>query len=360
VRGIHFGHQFISYPEILHADFTTEISQFQEAFDFCKDYLSGNTDFLVMTSGSTGPPKTITLIRNQLRSSACATIEALGLESKHKALVCISTEHIGGKMMLVRGMELEMEVFIREPKAEPDIAGLPQIDFVALVPLQLHHLIHSREGRNFINSCKVTIIGGARLDPAMEQELDQFENPIYHTFGMTETASHFALRRLNGTEKQQNYPVLKGVHTSKDVRGCLTVKGDITNNISLTTNDLIDFIDNNEFRWLGRWDRVINTGGFKVHPELLEGPVRNILRSLNIHDDHMLVGLPHALWGEQVTLILEMDPLNVERETRLQQLLKAALQSYEVPKAFRYLNPIPRTPTGKADFQELKKIFKAR
>ena len=359
MSGIYFGDHFISYQDIKKSDFSIVVSPFQTAFEFCKNYLTGVAEFPILTSGSTGPPKTVVLSRGQLQSSASMTIRTLGLRTAYKTLLCISTDHIGGKMMLVRGMELGMEIYLTEPKAELLVTGLPQVDFMALVPVQLHQFINSGEGRNYLNACKVIIVGGAGMDPALEKELDQLETPIYHTFGMTETASHFALKRLNGTQKQQNYLAFEGVSLSKDTRGCLIVEGEITNNIPLITNDLIDLIDQNEFKWLGRWDRVINTGGYKVHPELLDSPIRNILSSLNIHQDYLLVGLPHARWGQQVTLVLEMEPLNKESETRLQELLKSTLHSYEVPKEFRYLNPFPRTGTGKADLQELYKILNA-
>ena len=310
-----------------------------------------------MTSGSTGPPKPIVLSRTQLHSSAHKTIQVLGLQQNYNALVCISIDHIGGKMMLVRGMELGMDLYLQQPSSEVAYQNLPKIDFVALVPVQLKHLTQSEPGRDFLTNCQVTIVGGAQLDASMEKELDQYPNPIYHTFGMTETASHFALRLLNGPSKQHFYQILPGVEMSLDDRGCLTVKGDITNNKALITNDLVSIIDKNTFRWLGRKDQVINTGGYKVHPELLQNSIQQLLDAINIKAKHLITDLPHPKWGQQVVLVLESQPLTATTEQELKTLLKQHLKAPEVPKQIKYLDSFPRTDSGKVDILQLKKLL---
>ena len=143
-------------------------------------------------------------------------------------------------------------------------------------------------------------------------------------------------------KKQHHYQVLPGIQISQDHRGCLRVKGDITNNKQLTTNDLVDVIDKNTFKWLGRWDQVINTGGYKVHPESLEAKIQEILRSLDLSVDYLVTGLPHPKWGQQVVLVLEIEPLPGPIESKLSTLLKNSLHPYEVPKQIQYLKLFPQ------------------
>ncbi len=356
MSGIHFQQNFISYQEILTTDFSNK-DYWGRTLEFCKEYLSGKATFPVVTSGSTGPPKQITLSRTQLQASANKTIQVLGLKSNYNALVCISVDHIGGKMMLVRGMELGMDLYLQQPSTEVKHRKLPKIDFIALVPVQLKNLVESELGGDFLTNCKVTIVGGARLDTLIEQNLDRYPNPIYHTFGMTETASHFALRLLNGPNKQQHYQILPGIQMSLDKRGCLAVKGDITNNKLLITNDLVSIIDNNTFEWLGRKDQVINTGGYKVHPELLQSSIQRILDSSNIKVKHLVTDLPHPKWGQQVVLLLESQPLSKTLEQNLQTQLKQHLKAHEVPKQVKYLDAFPRTDSGKVDVLQIKKLL---
>lgn len=357
VGGLYLNGEFYSYQDIANGRYSVKDEYYQQTLDFCREYLTGAQEFPILTSGSTGLPRTIRLTRQQIKSSAHQTIKALGLQQQYNGLVCISITHIGGKMMLVRGMELGMAMYLTEPKAELDTGNLPPIDFVALVPLQLQHLINTVPGQNFLKTCKATIIGGSPIQPQLESQLDQFSHPIYHTFGMTETASHFALRRLNGPEKQENYVAFEGVQLSLDDRGCLVVKGDITNNTALITNDLIKFIDKNTFMWLGRYDQIINTGGHKVHPETLKPAIQKILTSGNINANFLIMGLPHSKWGQQVTLVLEMDPLSEEAEMQLFDQFKKELHPYEIPKAFSYLREFPKTDSGKVDVPQIARRF---
>ena len=171
---------------------------------------------------------------------------------------------------------------------------------------------------------------------------------------MTESASHFALRKLTNPDKEENYHTLEGIEIYKDHRGCLVVKGEVTNNTPLITNDLVDIIDKNSFRWLGRWDRTINTGGYKVHPEKIEPFIGPILKVSNIHSNFVVIGLPHPKWGTQVTLVLEEAP-ETDIAFDLVEALQGKLHPYEIPKQTICLENFPRTGSGKIDYAGLIK-----
>ncbi len=353
MSGIVIHDESISYDILKHSEITVKDSYFQRALIFCQQFLNGSPDFKITTSGSTGNPVTTVLTRRQLLVSAQQTILTLGLEKGFKALVCISTDHIGGKMMLVRGMEAKMDLYLTKPEAEINHLNLPAIDFMALVPLQVRSLLKTIEGRKFLASCKIVIIGGAAIAPELAKQLSTFNNSIYHTYGMTETASHIALKRLNGKDKQEDFHLLPGINITIDPRGCLVVNGEITNNKDLITNDIVEVIDKNRLRWLGRWDRVINTGAYKVFPEKIAPLITPILKSNNHTGDFIILGMPHEKWGQQVTLVLESTAKEESYEAQLTAQCKRVMHPYEVPKRIRYLVKFPRTQSGKIDVPKL-------
>jgi O-succinylbenzoic acid--CoA ligase len=356
VGGLIFDGHHLSFEELVHYNIPTNF-RFQKALQFCKAYLSRQKQFPFKTSGSTGTPKSIQLTREQLKHSAWLTINALELLPGSNALVCISTEHIGGVMMLVRGMEIGMELYLSEPASQISTEDFPCIDFVALVPVQLQFLLNNAEGQQFLNDCTTVIVGGGHIDPKIEASLIKIKSAVYQTFGMTETVSHIALRRLNGSNKQYDFHAFSELRLSLDSRGCLVVAGPLTDEQPVITNDLVALKKQNRFKWLGRWDRAINTGGYKVLPEQLRPMILQVLESLSIDCKFVVIGLPDAKWGQQVTMILEHVPLTKDLEAQVIQQLKERLHPYEVPKETLYFDEFPRTATGKIDILNVQKLL---
>lgn len=353
--GLHIGKQFIPYRELT-GHRIPDNQPFEEALKFLKDYVNGETRFQFQTSGSTGPPKKVFLTRDQLKQSARATAKALKLQTGYRCLVSISTNHIGGKMMLVRGIETGMNLYLRKPQTIPDISDLPPIDFVALVPLQLRSLLNSPVGQSCLNHCKMVIVGGGQVDTELSEKTASIGAAIYQTYGMTETASHIALMKLNPPGKQNSYQALPGIKVEADSIGRLTINGAVTNHQPLITNDLVQIIDKNSFKWIGRFDEAINTGGYKVIPQNLYPAVADCLEYLRIQTEFVIVGLPDEHWGESVVLVLERI-LAAGQEQQIIRCLKQKLVAYQVPKKVLFLTTFPKTPTHKPDIPKIKKML---
>ena len=345
--GLFFEGQFISYEEIVDLKTSIYHPYFQSCMNFCKDYLRGDKVFPIKTSGSTGSYKTISLTRHQLVASAQKTIDALSLKKEYIGLHCISADHIGGKMMLVRAIELDMKLHVTKPSADITNIVLPPTDFVALVPLQLKTLLSSDTGKQFLSNCKIVLVGGAAIDPEDESQLDDFDTKIYQTFGMTETASHIGLRRINGPNKQSRFKVFDGIDLKLDERGCLVINGEVTNNLPVITNDLVDLHQDGTFLWQERLDNTINSGGYKVLPTKLLPTIKEVLTVNGLESSFTVVGLPDTKWGQRVTLVLESDELSSERALNIITALKSKLHPYEVPKSIESIRILPRTSTGK-------------
>ncbi len=327
-----------------------------KAWQFCHDWLNGKSEFLLHTSGSTGKPKSIQITRKQMQESAKSTIQALGLSNNDDFLVCINTDFIGGKMMLVRGLELGANLVVIEPSGNPLLAieSNAKFDFMAVVPLQLENMLsQSDEKIAVLNQMKAVIVGGALVSKKLEQKIQELDCPVFSTYGMTETVSHIALKRLNGIQKQDYFQTLPNVEISQDKRGCLAIQSEITNNETIITNDLVELLSPTKFRWLGRVDNTINSGGIKIQLEDLESEIEQILMDLEINCRFAVCPTPDEKLGQKIVLFLEMEILDNQVEAELFSAMRNQLGKYKTPKEIRFKKQFPLTASGKVDRRKL-------
>ena len=327
----------------------------RQALAICHEWLSGATEFVVRTSGSTGDPKPITLRREQMLASAQATGTALNLRPGCRALVCLPTGYIAGRMMLIRGLVLDMEMTVVEPSSNP-FASLPSdggFDFMAAVSLQLQTVLDGPPGTlDRLNAMQAILVGGGPLSVALEERIQTLAAPVYHTYGMTETVTHVALRRINGSGASSTFCPLPGVEIGRDDRGCLRIRGPMTLDHWVQTNDLVELQQDSSFQWLGRWDTIINTGGVKVQVEQVELALAEELHALGLGERRFVIfPLPDERLGQAVAVLVEGEPLGVEAEAAIQSALRDRLDRFSLPRRFIYLPSLIETPTGKIDRQ---------
>lgn len=320
----------------------------KKVLEFCSTWIK-KPDFLqVSTSGSTGKPKTVNISREQILHSVGATQKKLKLQKDDHALACLDVEYIGGKMMLIRALEIGMRLTILSPASDPfkEVRLERPIDFIALVPLQLHTILESVQ-RDLLDSCKAILVGGAPLSLTLEKSLVNCRAPIYSAYGMTETVSHIALRRLNGPQQKDYFEILEEAEIGVDESQCLWVKSPVTNQQLVQTNDMVELIDAQKFVWKGRKDHVINSGGIKIHPESIEKELEEIWSELDLEVRFFVGGLTHSTLGEMVCLILEGTSIPQPIEEQLRYQMVSRLTKYEVPKSIFYVDRFIETPTGK-------------
>jgi len=333
------------------ANSPTELNGYEaRVLDFCRQWLNGALEFELQTSGSTGQPQTVRMTRYQLAASAARTGDYFDLGPDTPLLACLNCEFVGGLMMLVRGFERNMPITIVEPQADP-LALLPAdtaVAFASFVPLQLRAVLDAGQADR-LNRMKAILVGGAPTDAGLTQQIEQLTVPVYLTYGMTETASHIALRRLNGPEASPYYRVLPGIHIEQDERGCLAIRADVTNDQLIITNDQVRLLNQHTFEWLGRADFVINSGGVKVQAEKVELVLEVALAELNLTGRAFVAGLPDARLGEQVTAVLEGAPLPQAQQKQLLHLLDERLRKYERPRQLLFVPQFQTTASGKLD-----------
>jgi o-succinylbenzoate---CoA ligase len=320
---------------------------FRQAWEFCREWALGKTDFILHTSGSTGEPKPIRLTRAQMQASARMTRQALGLQEGNTALVCLNVAYIAGTMMLVRCMEIGMTVYIVPPSSQP-FDSFPEdikIDFAAFVPLQVQSMLDDTQQRKRLEALKVILVGGAAIGASLLSQIRSLNVAVFSTYGMTETVSHVALQRLNGAEaSHESYELLDGIEAETDERNCLRLCGAVTNQEWIQTNDMVVFTDKRHFRILGRADNIINSGGVKIQLEKVE---RAVEQAGKFSQRFFAWWTPDERLGQRLILVIETSE-SVDYEFLKKDFLPW-LNPYEIPKEVITVEKFSETPTGKVD-----------
>lgn len=318
-----------------------------EVQNFVQKWVNNDAFFEQQTSGSTGTPKTIRLTKKQMEASAQATIKALNIPQKASALLCINPAYIGGKMMIVRAMLGEWNLELVAPTSNPvNDCSLKHYDFAAFVPLQMKQLATSKSGLAFLHRIDCAIIGGAPVDSSLLQQLQQSSCICYSTYGMTETVSHVALKQLNGAEKSDFFNVIGNNEVKCDERDCLRVRGSVTNNEWIQTNDVIEVVQGG-FKWIGRSDFVVNSGGVKIQIEETEQTLNKLL-GLTTSDELMLWKAPDQTLGEVLIAIVNSKTL-MTKVMDMEQTLKEKLPKYHFPRRWYISKNFYKTDSGKLD-----------
>jgi O-succinylbenzoic acid--CoA ligase len=323
---------------------------FRATYDFAQAWLRGESEFVLNTSGSTGTPKPISLQKSQMEASARMTGRALDLPANTQALVCLNTAYIAGRMMLVRGLVLDWEICVVKPVANPlSLFGAAiSFDFVAMVPLQLAACLADESTRPLVERCGKILLGGAPVSWGLESQIQHLKVPVFQSYGMTETVSHVALRRVNGPGRTEAYQILGNIDFGVDDRGCLWVRGAVTNFDTIQTNDLVALKPGGTFLWLGRADSVINSGGVKIMLDKLERIAEGILHKMDVPNAFFLWHEDDERLGQKLVLFLEKMPV-VVNVTELLANFADRVDPYEVPKAVYFVEKFKNTPTAKLD-----------
>lgn len=315
--------------------------------NFILKWVDSSDSILAHTSGSTGVPKEIRLLKKHMRNSALMTGEFFHFEAGQKALLCLSINYIAGKMMVVRAIVHQMSMFAVEPTSTPIDTLSEEVDFAAMVPLQVHETIQSPEGLQKLGLIKQLLIGGSAIDHQLEKELQQLPNQVYASYGMTETISHIALRVVNGSDKSDWFTSLPGINLERDDRDCLVIDAPSISSEKITTNDVVELVGSRQFKVLGRADNIINSGGIKISPEAVEEKITHLIPAAFI-----IAGVPDEKLGNKLVLITESDQFNDIN------ILRDSLDVYELPKQIFHVEALARTESGKIQRNEsLKKIM---
>lgn len=300
-----------------------------------REWLAATPSLSARTSGSTGKPKEISLPREVVIHSAERTVSFFRLGPGSRVHSCISPEFIGGKMMLIRALVCGAEFTYEKPSNRP-VIPCGTVDLVSVVPSQMRYILDRKEDYSHV---KRFLIGGSAIPASMRREIAASGLECYESYGMTETASHIALRRV--TAEELPFEAFDGIRLSADSRGCLVIG--LEPDMTVVTNDIVRFEDDTRRRFtiLGRVDHVIVTGGKKVHP----AEVEKIISPLFPDCDICVTRRPDDLWGQRVVLLVEAP--SIDNEEKIFAELRKMLPPYCVPKEIIAVPSLPRTSSGK-------------
>lgn len=311
--------------------------------DTLRELCTGDGSMVVHTSGTTGPPRHFRVPTRDLIASARLTEQAFGLKAGDRVLGCLPSSFIGGKMMLVRAFVTGLDLRIVEPagNALEGLGSKERFVFAAMVPLQLHAA--SAADRKAVERHFARILlGGGPVSDAQLGGLDVLRTPVQLSYGSTETLTHVAVRDLNGPHRAPHFTALDDITFTLDARECLVVRTPHLSVKEHVTNDLVELIDGTRFRWLGRADHVILSGGLKIHPEQLEARTASV-----IPYPHFFTATPNERLGQAVMLVVGSERPAAEVVAEVTELLQGRLDDHERPRRIQVVKHIPHTPSGK-------------
>lgn len=366
--------------------------------DFLSSWHNGEERLTVHTSGSTGAPKALLVEKSRMAASARITCDFLGLEPGDRALLCLPLDYIAGKMMVVRALTRGLRLLAVKPSGHPlreinieeggiwcepaaswhplrdidtkkggrwrDLAVTPSghplreidteeggtwCDLAAMVPMQVHHSLETAEEKAKLWGIRHLIIGGGAIDDELEKQLKDHPHAVWSTYGMTETLSHFALRRLNGPEASSWYTPFEGVGISQNEDGCLVIDAPEVAESTLVTHDIVEIAaDGRRFKVLGRKDNVICSGGIKIQIEEVERLLRPHLTT-----PFLVSKRPDKVLGEAVALLTEATDL-----AAIEGICRTVLPPYWRPRHYQHTGHLPLTETGKPARAEAERIIR--
>lgn len=316
--------------------------------DFLSEWNNDSDRVLVHTSGSTGKPKPMMVEKKRMLNSARITCDFLGLKPGDTALLCMSLDYIAGKMVVVRSIERHLHLISVSPSGHPLKDINEEITFAAMVPMQVYNTLQVPEERERLTHIRHLIIGGGAIDASLEKELQALPGniAIWSTYGMTETLSHIALRRINGAEASEWYQPFDSVKISQTEEGCLVIDAPQVCAETLVTNDIVEIesyiynkVEKLRFRIKGRKDNVVCSGGIKIQIEEVEEFLKP-----HLEKPFMLAKKKDEKFGEIAVLLSENKEIKTVEAT-VRRLLSD--YKYWIPREYRYVEHLPLTETGK-------------
>jgi len=315
----------------------------RDLFTFIRMFLDkGGEAIIQKTSGTTGEPAKVNLKRSAMIRSAEMTLDFFRLQPGDPVLLCLPVRYIAGKMMVVRALAGGLRLVTTEPASRPLKQVSRTFRFASMVPLQVHESVQHGDPLSLLDQL---LVGGGGAYPALLRELEKLERPVIHeSFAMSETYSHFALRRVNGTSPDSHFRLMEGVRIRRDQRGCLVVQVQGVTDGEVVTGDLVEIgRDGKGFRWMGRIDHVFKSGGIKVVPEVLEQRIGGWLKRPCLVLPEEDPGL-----GQRIVLLVETGG-HPAPAGQWEELLRKKLPGHARPKRIVTVREFPRNSSFKPD-----------
>jgi len=292
------------------------------------------------TSGTTGTPKEISFSKEQIRKSATNSCRFFEIKNTDRLFLCLPAEFVAGRMMMARALYSKAKLIWKEPSLHPDIAT-ERINFAAFTPAQVKSIIHEPNSLQAFEKIDKVIIGGGEISQSLENELLKLSNSIYATYGMTETLTHVAVRKIGESVYRSVYDDVK---FSVNAARCLEIDIPFISKGKLATYDVVQLVDEYSFTWKGRLDNVINSGGIKIYAEELEHKI--IQSGLLKENTFYITSIKDEQFGESPVIVMLKEGVKDDMAVLLTQV-NGLLNKHEHVKHVHILDKFELTITGK-------------
>ncbi|WP_185858316.1 AMP-binding protein [Blattabacterium cuenoti] len=315
----------------------------KDIFSFLNNWYKNNPILMISTSGTTGTPKKIFLEKKYMIERAIKTVHFLKLEKKKiKGLLCLSAGFIAAKMFLVRAIIFKWKIYCIPPSSNPLKNINKYFDISSMVPMQVFFSL------KYLKYIKILLIGGSSIPNFLEKKLKKISTICYATYGMTETLGHIAIKKINGVREHSFYQSFDDINISIDKRNCLGIFSTCCMDKFIQTNDIVRIISNNTFVWIGRYDNIINSGGIKIIPELVE---KKISHFIPFDKRFFISSIPDKILGEKIILIIEGNPFSL----KIPEFVFNGKKKFYKPKNIFFISHFIENPLGKIKRKETTK-----
>lgn len=291
-----------------------------------------------ITSGTTGEPRGIKFTKQQIYASAMNTCQYFQLNEKSRLLLCLPAEFVAGRMMIARAMALNANLVWEKPGLNP-LMHKVNADFAAFTPAQVSEIISQVDSEIQFMNIPTILIGGGEISASLENRLLKYSNKIFATYGMTETLTHIAVREVGTNEYKVIY---KNIKLEVDENQCLRIKFPYLQPEFIQTRDIVEIRSDSSFRFLGRIDNVINSGGIKISAETIERIVieNEILKEGTFY----VTAAKDEVFGEVPVLVMIK---SASTRKNLMETINGLLNKHHSVKRIVLIDKFEYTPTGK-------------
>jgi len=303
--------------------------------------------FVVATSGTAGRPRLAELPGDAIEAAVRASAIVLGAGREDRWLSCLPLAHIGGLLVVYRHLLLGAPLTFRDRVTAGVMADLLDVRFTSMVPTQLTRLLDAGAE---LRRLRAILVGGSRLDRALEGRAAAAGARVIPTYGMTETCGGvvYAGRPLPGVEVRaspsgellvRGPTLMRGYRLDEDATSAA-----FDSDGWLRTGDGGEVTPDGAVRAWGRLAEVIVSGGEKIWPADVEAALA----------DHPAVaavvvsGAPDREWGQRV--VARVVPRKPEAPPSLESLREHAARTvarHKLPREVVIVDHLPRTALGK-------------
>ena len=331
----------------------SEVTHFDGSIDKRKLAIveTPNLAVVSLTSGTTSNPKPVELSFQAMSSSANSLYRAADLDDSARWLCCLPPYYIAGLAVIARSWIKEVPVSFHNTfdleKVSNEINS-NSVDAISLIPNQLKQLLDANVD---LSKLQTILVGGSSVDFNLQNTVLNLGLNVHFTYGLTETFGGICLDHklfdnteaeiVNGQIYLRSGSMMSGYrHDQRLTFHKLTHDG------WFATGDLGTY-ENNILNVTGRIDDLINSGGIKIEPLLIEKAMQSIG-----YNQAIVVATPHNKLGQCLTVVFN-NKSDISGIKKIRDELRPLLPSTHLPIRIAISNKFDGNTSAKINRKEV-------